>query len=78
MGLSRARRTALQPNWSPIESAPLDEDVILLVTDGRGEPYTLPNPSRLTASGWVSSSKGKPTVTPVKWRPYHPRAPRAR
>ena len=55
--------------WSPIESAPFDEDVILEVTDGRGEPYRLPQPCRPTASGWVSSSKGTPlAVTPVKWK----------
>jgi hypothetical protein len=57
--------------WSPIESAPLGEDVTLQVTDGRGGPYRLPNPCRLTASGWISSSKGTPlAVTPVKWKPY--------
>jgi hypothetical protein len=56
--------------WNPIETAPLDEDVTLEVTDGRGAPYRLPNPCRLTASGWVSSSKGTPlAVTPVRWKP---------
>jgi hypothetical protein len=60
-------------SWKPIESAPLDEDVTLQVTDGHGEPYILVNPSRLTADGWVSSGKGTPlTVTPVKWRRYFP------
>jgi hypothetical protein len=55
--------------WKPIQSAPFDEDVILQVTDGRGEPYSLRTPSRLTAAGWVSSRKGTPlAVTPVKWR----------
>jgi hypothetical protein len=39
-------------SWKPIESAPR-EDVTLQVTDGRGKPYTLRNPSRLTAAGWV-------------------------
>jgi hypothetical protein len=58
--------------WNPIESAPFDEDVTLQVTDGRGGPYRLPNPCRLTASGWISSSKRTPlAVTPVKWKPYH-------
>jgi hypothetical protein len=37
-------------SWRPIESAPLDEDVTLQVTDGRGKPYTLRNPSRLTVA----------------------------
>jgi hypothetical protein len=55
--------------WHPIGSAPLDKDVMLEVTDGRGEPYRLRSPCRLTASGWVSSSKGTPlVVTPVKWK----------
>ena len=40
--------------WNPIESAPLDKDVTLEVTDGRGAPYRLPNPCRRTASGWVN------------------------
>jgi hypothetical protein len=66
-------------SWKPIESAPLDEDVGLQVTDGRGKPYTLRNPSRLTAAGWVSSGKGTPlAVTPVRWRPYHSWPPRPR
>jgi hypothetical protein len=63
--------------WKSLESVPLDEDVSLLVTDGRGTPYILMNPSRLTAAGWVSSNKGTPlAVTPVMWRPYFP--PRSR
>jgi hypothetical protein len=56
--------------WNPIETAPLDEDVTLEVTDGRGAPYRLPYRCRRTASGWVSSSKGTPlAVTPVRWKP---------
>jgi hypothetical protein len=64
--------------WNPIETAPFDEDVTLQVTEGRSGPYMLPNPCRLTTSGWVSSSKGTPlAVTPVKWRPCNLRqAPR--
>ena len=59
--------------WNPIETAPLDEDVSLEVTDGSGAQYRLPKPCRLTACGWVSSSKGTPlAVTPVKWRQYVP------
>jgi hypothetical protein len=65
--------------WSPIDTAPLDEDVMLEVTDDRGECYRLPNPCRLTASGGVSSSKGTPlVVTPVKWKPHNPRVVRPR
>ena len=57
--------------WQSIDNAPFDVDVTLQVTDGRGAPYRLPNPCRLTASGWVSSSKGTPlAVTPVRWKPY--------
>jgi hypothetical protein len=62
--------------WLSIESAPLDKDVALLVTDGQSEPYPLKLPCRLTAVGWVSSSKGTLlVVTPVKWRPYTPPRP---
>jgi hypothetical protein len=65
--------------WSLIDTAPFDEDVMLEVTDGQGETYRLRNPCRLTASGWVSSSKGTPlVVTPVKWKPLHPRVVRPR
>jgi hypothetical protein len=61
--------------WNPIESAPLDVDVSLEVTDGQGSPYRLPYPCRLTAAGWITSSKGTPlAVTPVKWKPL-PAAP---
>jgi hypothetical protein len=69
----------MRTGWNPIESAPLDEDVTLQVTDGLGEPYTLLKPSRLTAAGWVSSAnKGTPlAVRPLLWRPYY-RAPRSR
>jgi hypothetical protein len=52
--------------WSPIESAPLDVDIALQVTDGRGVPYTLEFPCRRTAAGCVKSRKGNPLeVTPV-------------
>jgi hypothetical protein len=55
--------------WNPIETAPLDEDIALQVTDGRGAPYTLQWPCRRTAAGWINSRKGTPLeVTPVKWR----------
>jgi hypothetical protein len=64
-------------SWKSLESAPPDEDITLQVTDGRGKPYVLVNASRLTAAGWVSSSKGTPlAVTPVAWRRYFP--PRGR
>jgi len=57
--------------WRLIDTAPVDQDVMLLVTDGRGEPYPMPYPCKLTAAGWVSSGKGTPlAVTPLQWRPY--------
>jgi hypothetical protein len=67
--------------WRPIaDAAPLNEDVTLLVTDGWGDPYRFPYPSRRTAAGWVSSDEGRlQTVTPLKWKPYAPpRPPRKR
>ena len=65
--------------WSLIDTAPFDEDVMLEVTDGQGEPYRLRNPCRLTASGWVGSIKGTPlVVTPVKWKPHSPQVVRPR
>jgi hypothetical protein len=57
--------------WNPIETAPLDEDIVLQVTDGGRGPYTLQWPCRQTAAGWINSRKGNPlAVTPVRWRPY--------
>jgi hypothetical protein len=64
--------------WKSLESAPVDEDVSLQVTDGHGKPYILVNAS--TAAGCVSSNKGTPlAVTPLMWRPYfRPRSRRPR
>jgi hypothetical protein len=43
----RAMRLPLENySWKPIESAPLDEDFTLQVTDGHGKPYILVNASR--------------------------------
>jgi hypothetical protein len=54
--------------WKPIDTAPLDQDVALMVTDG-GKPYLLNGPFKLTAAGWVSSGKGTPlAVTPLQWK----------
>jgi hypothetical protein len=59
--------------WEPIETAPIDKDVMLFVTDGQGEPYAVNKPFKLTAAGWVSSGKGTPlAVTPLLWKPYFP------
>jgi hypothetical protein len=58
-------------DWLPIDTAPWEEDVTLLVTDGRGEPYRIPYPCKLTASGWVNSPKGTLLeVTAMNWKPY--------
>jgi hypothetical protein len=60
--------------WKSLECVPLDEDVIVLVSDGRGEPYRLSFPCKLTHVGWVSSGKGAfLTVTPLKWRTFFDR-----
>jgi hypothetical protein len=65
--------------WNPIEIAPLDEDITLQVTDGRGGPYTLRWPCRRTANGSINSRKGtRLEVTPVRWRPYDDRPSRPR
>jgi hypothetical protein len=54
----------------PIDTAPIDQDVALIVTDG-GKPYSLNGPFKLTAAGWVNSGKGTPlAVTPLQWKPY--------
>jgi hypothetical protein len=59
--------------WRLIDTAPLDTDVTLLVTDGGGEPYRNPHPCKRTATGWASSRKGTPlAVTPLQWKPYNP------
>jgi hypothetical protein len=64
-------------DWNPIETAPLNEDIALQVTDGRGGPYTLQWPCRRTESGWINSRKGTSLeVTPVRWRPHDERPSR--
>src|ERR1700683_3321807 len=67
-----ANSTRLWADWRPIDTAPWEEDVTLLVTDGRGEPYPIPYPCKRTAdSGGVNSSRGTPlAVTPLQWKPY--------
>ncbi len=57
-------------DWRPMEDAPFDEDVELLVMDFCGSFYGLRYPCRRTAEGWVSSTTGKHLkVTPVQWKP---------
>jgi len=53
--------------WQPIDTAPIDKDVMLIVTDGLGEPYAVLKPFRLTAAGWGGTPLA---VTPLHWRPY--------
>src|SRR5262249_47420571 len=63
-------------HWQPIDNAPADEEVELLIADGRGDPYRVPYPCRWTAaSGWVSSAKGTwlPLI-PFGWRPFRKQA----
>jgi hypothetical protein len=61
----------LMPGWNEPDTAPLDEEVILAVTDGQGEPYLLQSPCKRTADGWISSKNGtRLLVMPVKWRRY--------
>ena len=68
-GAMRAPRVTY--DWNSIESAPFDEDVAVQVTDGRGAPYAIRWPCRITATGWINSRKGTPLeVTPVGWKPY--------
>jgi hypothetical protein len=59
--------------WKPIDTAPFDQDVALIVADDQGLRYALDWPCRRTATGrWVHSTKGTPlAVTPVQWKPYH-------
>ena len=65
---------SVQFGWRPIGTVPMDKDVMLFVTDGRGGPYAVYKPFKLTLVGWVSSGKGTPlTVTPLQWKPYVPR-----
>jgi hypothetical protein len=52
------RQPQVNYGWNPIESAPLDEDVTVQVTDGRGAPYTLQWPCRRTANGWINLEEG--------------------
>jgi hypothetical protein len=60
--------------WKAAETAPFDEDITVLVSDG-SKPYVLLKPCRRTSAGWVVS--GKKTllaVVPLKWMPLQ-RAP---
>jgi hypothetical protein len=56
--------------WKSAESAPFDEDITVLVSDGRKDPYVHLKPCRRTKQGWVVSGKKTPlAVIPLKWMP---------
>jgi hypothetical protein len=53
--------------WRPLETAPRDKDVILVV-NAEGKKYRLLRPARLTDRGWVTSRTGTILqVHPLKW-----------
>jgi len=60
------RPLGLFGGWRLIDTAPLDTDVTLLVTDGGGEPYRNPHPCKRTARA------GCPLAKERRWpsRPY--------
>jgi hypothetical protein len=61
--------------WKPAETAPFDEDITVLVSDGCKSPYVLLKPCRRTTAGWVVSGRKTPlAVVPLKWMPLQ-RAP---
>jgi hypothetical protein len=43
-------------DWRSLDTAPVGEDVTLLVREGRGRRYGLPYPCRRTAAGWISGT----------------------
>jgi hypothetical protein len=56
--------------WKRAETAPFDQDITILVSDGCRSPYVLLKPCRRTAEGWVVSGKKTPlAVVPLKWMP---------
>jgi hypothetical protein len=56
--------------WKPAETAPFDEDITVLVSDGCRSPYVLLKPCQRTKAGWVVSGKKTPlAVVPLKWMP---------
>jgi hypothetical protein len=56
-------------DWRPIEGAPLEEPVEVLVVDFCGSIYRLQYPCRRTSEGWTSAIGTPLTVTPVRWMP---------
>jgi hypothetical protein len=57
-----------EPMWKNIESAPSDEDVILLVSDCCREPHEFLLPCRRAQAGWVIADTRMPlALLPLKW-----------
>ena len=53
--------------WHPISTAPINTDVMLMVTDG-GEPYAVFKPFKLTR-GRLGQLRAL-AVTPLQWKRY--------
>jgi hypothetical protein len=70
----RMRPLIDQCHWRPIEEAPLEEPVDVLVTDFCGSIYGLQCPCRRTSEGWISAIGTPLTVAPVRWMPVKPRS----
>jgi hypothetical protein len=65
--------------WKPAETAPFDEDITVLVSDGCRSPYVLLKACQRTKAGWVVSGKKTPlAVVPLKWMPLQRIRTRAR
>ena len=64
--------------WKSADTAPFDEDITVLVSDGCKSPYVLLKPCRRTHAGWVVSGRKTPlAVVPLKWAPLQRPSSRA-
>ena len=62
--------------WLPIETAPRNEDVVLLVVGETGKTYPLLRPARLRDGVWVDARTGAVLeVRAIKW--HRPNAVRS-
>jgi hypothetical protein len=69
------KKSFIPHEWQKIESAPMDTEVMLRVTnpeeDATLSHYKLPFPCKLTADGWVNAKTGsRLTVRAWFWQPY--------
>jgi hypothetical protein len=56
--------------WKRADTAPFDQDITVLVSDGCRSPYVLLRPCQRTGEGWVVSGTKTPlAVVPLKWMP---------